>query len=233
MSQRFYLETPLAGELAVITGAEAQHLSKVMRAAPGDEIVLFDGSGGEFRARIERIGRHEVEAVVVERRAINRELSREVTLAVALPKGDRQQWLVEKLTELGVTRLVPLITRRGVAQPVDNALARLRRYVIEASKQCERNTLLEIAAPENWTSYVRDVPQATGRYLAHPLPEANRAALPSAGPLVFAVGPEGGWTEEEVASAWEHGWRAFDLGPRILRVETAAIALAVLAGQSS
>ena len=81
----------------------------------GDTLTLFDGSGVEFLARVERLGRNEVEVAIVEPRAIDRELRREVTLAVALPKGERQQWLVEKLTELGVTRLVPLVTRRGVA----------------------------------------------------------------------------------------------------------------------
>src|SRR5690606_38530053 len=114
MSERFFVETPIAAETAQLTGPEVQHLAKVMRAKVGDEVTLFDGSGAEFRAQIERLGRSEAELRILERREVDRELPRELTLAVALPKGDRQQFLVEKLTELGATRLVPLVTRRGV-----------------------------------------------------------------------------------------------------------------------
>src|SRR5205823_14535109 len=85
------------------------------------------------------------ELSIIERREVSRELSFSLTLAVALPKGERQKWLIEKATELGVTRIVPLVTERGVAQPVESALDRLRRGVIEASKQCGRNRLMEIA----------------------------------------------------------------------------------------
>ena len=147
MSERFFVEQPISGSTAELVDTEAQHLAKVMRAAVGDEVVLFDGSGAEFAAKVARIAKSAVTLEVVERREINREPRVELTLAVALPKGERQKWLVEKLTELGAARLVPLITERGVAQPVDAAVARLSRAVIEASKQCGRNRLMEIAPP--------------------------------------------------------------------------------------
>lgn len=234
MSERFFLDTPLqGGTTATLAGPEAQHLAKVMRAAVGDEVTLFDGSGLEFVGRIERIGRQEVQMAIVHTQAIDREWPRDVTLAVALPKGDRQQWLVEKATELGVTRIVPLIARRGVAQPVDSALARLRRYVVEASKQCGRNRLLEIAPPQAWPQYAAETVADVGRYFAHLASGATAVTkLPTSGTLRLAVGPEGGWTDEEAALALAAGWRTIDLGPRILRVETAAIALAVLASPS-
>src|SRR5262245_60455622 len=145
MSDRFFVDTPISGDRAMLIGDEARHLAAVMRAQVGDEVVLFDGSGAEFGARITGLKKNTVELVVLERREISRELPIPLTLAVALPKGDRQKWLVEKATELGVTRLVPLITERGVAQLVESALERLRRAVIEASKQCGRNKLMEIA----------------------------------------------------------------------------------------
>ena len=113
---------------------------------------------------------------ILSRESVNRELPFDLTLGVALPKGDRQKWLVEKAVELGVTRIVPLRTRRGVAQPVEQALVRLRRAVIEASKQCGRNRLLQIDQPRAWPDFVADAADAPCRLLAHP--EGNRAEFP-------------------------------------------------------
>lgn len=229
MSERFFVEQPVQGSHARLTDGEAQHVVKVMRARIGDEVVAFDGSGAEFLTKIASITRQAVELDVVERREIDRELPRPVTMAVALPKGDRQQWLVEKLTELGVTRLVPVVCQRSVAQPVESALARLERWVVEASKQCGRNRLMEIAAPQPWLRYAAQTSAAL-RLIAHPGPSAASSVLRSSTPeIIAAIGPEGGWTEEEVAAGLAAGWQAVSLGPRILRVETAAIALATLA----
>jgi 16S rRNA (uracil1498-N3)-methyltransferase len=203
-----------------------------MRAQEGQTVTLFDGSGCEFSAVIKKIGKREIEFKVMERREVNRESIRHITLAGALPKGARQQWLVEKAVELGVMALIPLETDRGVAQPTDAALERLRRTVIEASKQCGRNRLLEIAPAQSWREFVVDTPANAWRLLAHPGGAPLNSFLPSgetsgaAEAIVAAVGPEGGFTEEEVAAAVAAGWRTVDLGPRILRVETAAIALA-------
>ena len=163
MSQRFFVSSPIVGERATLTDAEAHHLIHVMRAIAGDEVTLFDGSGCEFAARIESIGRSEVELTIIERRAVDRELPLRLTLAVALPKGDRQQVLVEKATELGVAGLVPLVTQRGVAQPSDSALNRLRRAAIEAAKQCGRNRLMEIAAPASWSDYAPRAAEANAQ----------------------------------------------------------------------
>ena len=110
MADRYFVESPIAGDQARLCGAESHHLAHVMRAKPLDEVVLFDGSGAEFLARVERVGRSEIELAVLSRAAVNREARTPLTLAVALPKGDRQRWLVEKAVELGVARLVPLVT---------------------------------------------------------------------------------------------------------------------------
>lgn len=231
MSQRYYSPTPIAGDTATLTDGEAHHLSRVMRARIGDAVVLFDGSGAEFTAKIQRIGKSTVELTVIERRVVDRELPFQLTLAVALPKGDRQRWLVEKAVELGVTRLVPLVTARSVADG-RAAFERLRRAVIEASKQCGRNRLMEIALPAAWNEYASGASNSeTARLFAHPAGDAELAALRSTrldevGHVAVAIGPEGGWTDEEVALASANDWRFIDLGPRILRVETAAIALA-------
>ena len=225
MSVRFFVEAPITGNVATLTGDEAHHLSRVMRAAVGDELVLFDGSGAEFLARITQVGKSAALVQIIERREIDREGKCRLTLAAALPKGERQKWLVEKATELGVARLVPLITERGVAQPVEAALVRLRRAVIEASKQCGRNRLLEIAEPADAAAFFAAAPVGTVRLLADPsgMPLTSVA---HAAELIAAIGPEGGFTPAEVAAAAECGWQLVSLGKSILRVETAAIAVA-------
>jgi 16S rRNA (uracil1498-N3)-methyltransferase len=228
MSSRYFLETPPHEASALLTGGEAHHLLRVMRARVGDEITLFDGSGWEFQGRIERLGRTEVQCAILQGHQVDRELRQAVTLGVALPKGDRQQWLIEKGVELGASRLVPLETARGVAQPSDNALSRLRRAVIEASKQCGRNRLMDIAPPQAWNEFVAAAPAGSLCLLAHPggepLSTLNHRAA-TASELRLAVGPEGGLTEDEVEAARRGGWRVVDLGQRILRIETAALLL--------
>ena len=235
MADRYFVDRPIVDDRLMLAGAEAHHLIHVMRARPGTEIVLFDGSGAEFSARIERLRRSEVELAVLARDEIDRELPRVVTLGVALPKGDRQRWLVEKTTELGVARLVPLRTVRSVAQPVQQALQRLRRTAIEASKQCGRNRLMEIAEPRTWTDFLTDTAGEPCRLLGHPAEGVSNTESPwtahPTDPALLAVGPEGGFTDEEVSMATAAGWQPVDLGPRILRTETAAILLVAVVAQ--
>jgi 16S rRNA (uracil1498-N3)-methyltransferase len=204
-------------------GDEARHLVRVMRCRVGDEVVAFDGRGTSWRARVASIGRDEavldLGAAVVE--AATRDAP--LTLAVALPKGDRQKWLVEKLTELGVPRLVPLVTTRGVAEATPAAVERRGRSVIEACKQCGRDTLMAIAEPRTVAEVVA-AHRATGGIVV-----ADRGGAPLAGfdrPVVALVGPEGGFTAEELAAVEAAGGRRVSLGPHVLRIETAAIALA-------
>jgi 16S rRNA (uracil1498-N3)-methyltransferase len=176
MSRRFFVETRLASSHARLVGSEADHLIRVLRAQVGDEVVLFDGSGAEFRSRLVSVGRSEVDLQVLERCVIDRELSPPLLLAVALPKGDRQRWLVEKAVELGVSQLIPLATERGVAQPVDRAVQRLQRAVIEASKQCGRNRLMTISSPQTIAECLAAAPPDCQRWLIHPGNHPDRYA---------------------------------------------------------
>ncbi len=234
MSERYFVETPITTDRATLRGPEAHHVIHVMRLKEAARVTLFDGSGSQFTARIERIGRTEVELGILSRDEVDRELPISLVLGVALPKGDRQKWLVEKAVELGVGRLVPLRTARSVARPTRQALERLQRTVIEASKQCGRNRLMEIASPRDWTEFVGTAGSDSLRLFAHPnAPSASATAVSAVFPIptgehvvLLGVGPEGGFTDEEVALAAAAGWQQVDLGPRILRVETAALALA-------
>jgi 16S rRNA (uracil1498-N3)-methyltransferase len=195
-------------------------------------VCLFNGDGREYAARVTAAGRKSVELDVTAIESPTRELTFPLAVAAPLPKGDRGQFLVEKLTELGVTTFVPLRTARSVVHPGEGKLEKLERYVIEASKQCGRNVLMQVEATADWAALCHRTDLPPARFVAHPGPGDDKASFPAdnfqAGVLA-AVGPEGGFTDEEVGTATAAGWRRVSLGPRVLRVETAAVALAVLA----
>lgn len=227
MAERFYINCELKPGLVVLQGAEAHHLATVCRLRRGDAVCLFNGDGCQYPARIEEVGRRDVTLDVFAVESPQRERTFRLEVAAPLPRGDRAQFLLEKLTELGVTSFVPLQTARSVVHPREAKLDKLQRYVVEASKQCGRNVLLDVRPLVDWADYCRSTGLPSRRILGHPGGESK----PESGAgrdTVVAVGPEGGFTDDEVARAREAGWCLVDLGPRILRVETAAIALALL-----
>jgi 16S rRNA (uracil1498-N3)-methyltransferase len=228
MAERFYVNSELKSGPVLIEGAEAHHLAVVCRLRPGDAVCLFNGDGHQYPARIETVSRREVALEVLDVESPARELPFRLDVAAPLPRGDRAQFLLEKLTELGATSFTPLQTARSVVHPRETKLDKLQRHVIEASKQCGRNVLLEVRPLVDWDTFCRAAELPPRRILGHPggEPRCPEPILDT----VAAVGPEGGFTEEEIALARAAGWRLLDLGPRILRVETAAIALAVMFG---
>ena len=234
MSRRFFSDVPIQSDQVTLDGSEAHHLVHVMRAKAGDELILFDGSGWEFQARVLTTSRKAVTLEVLSKHARDLELPIDLELAVALPRGDRSDWLVQKLVELGVSSLLPWKTSRSVAEPNAKSLTRLRRQVIEASKQCGRNRLMQIQDPHRMTDQLDLEPQ-TLHLIAHPASgtDAETTTLASLEDgfenyqkLVIGVGPEGGFSDDELKAAMVAGWKCIDLGDRILRTETAAIAIA-------
>lgn len=222
---RFYAPAAIPFEQVTLDLDESHHFSHVLRGQIGAEVTLFDGLGGEFPATIIGMVKDRAVAQVNARKAVDREPELALTLAVALPKGDRQKVLVEKLTELGVAQWIPLITHRSVARPTESGLNRLRHHVVAACKQSGRNRLMEIAAPRNLDALAAE-PGRSG-WVAHPGSHAhfdwNGAGT---GPLLVVIGPEGGFTDAEIQLLVERGFQVLSLGPRLLRVETAAIAIA-------
>jgi 16S rRNA (uracil1498-N3)-methyltransferase len=223
MAERFYVNCPLAPGPVVVQGPEAHHLATVCRLHPGDRVCLFNGDGQEYPAVIQAVARQRVTLEICGAESPERELGFRIQVAAPLPKGDRAQFLLEKLTELGVTSFVPLRTQRSIVHPREAKLDKLQRYVIEASKQCGRNVLLHVGPLTDWAVYCRREDLPAVRVVAHPGREA--ATWPTGQDLALAVGPEGGFTEEEIEQASQGGWQVVGLGPRILRVETAALAL--------
>lgn len=230
MADRFFTPDPLAPGEYVLTGPEAHHLAAVRRFGPGDRVVLFNGDGHDYPAEVVAADRKRTLLNVLSAVAADRELHFPLHVAAALPKGDRGDFLVEKLTELGVTRLTPLVTERTVVQPREARLDKLQHAVIEASKQCGRSVLLHVTPLTWWPAFLAAPDLPPLRLLLHP-PAAGAGRVlagftPGTDGVVVAVGPEGGFTPGEVDAAEAAGWVRVALGPRVLRVETAAVTAA-------
>ncbi len=234
MAKRFYVNCPLAPGRVRLEGPEAHHLAAVSRLRPGDAVCLFNGDGHEYPAQVAACARRSVDLEVTGVETPRRELSFRLEVAAPLPKGDRGQFLLEKLTELGVTAFVPLRTIRSIVHPGETRLEKLERCVIEACKQCGRNVLMKVNPVADWIEYCRQENLPRTRFIAHPGSDSDSNLEPISPDqdLVLAVGPEGGFTEEELKAAQDQGWRLVTLGPRILRIETAALVLAAWASMS-
>ena len=238
MKHRFFCDTlpnEADGEQVVLKGAEAKHLTSVLRLGPGDLVELFDGRGTAARAEIISGGKREIELSIVERKVDFQQGGPEVVLATAVPKGDRIRSLVEKATELGIDRMVPLKTQRSVVHPRAGKQKKMHHAVIAACKQCGRNRLMRIDPLMTWDELlaVENQSLVIGQQGAENSGEsiARLLAAPHM-PLVLCVGPEGGWTDGELDAAREAKATLIGVGRHTLRIETAALALAALVSAS-
>lgn len=225
MSNRFFYSGNLAVGEVLLTGTESHHLIHVMRAQPGTEIELFDGCGQSTVGKVSEVRRKK--AVIEIENPQTSPQPEGLALAVAVPKGDRFRWLIEKATELGVTRLIPLLTERSVVNPRETKLKKMEQTVIAACKQSGRNWLMpidEMLSLEEWLeSRSRERPLIA----AHPQGIKLSEAAPVPDSVCDAViGPEGGLTDRELELIQDSGANIITLGDHILRTETAAIALA-------
>ena len=231
MSERFYVNLPLSRR--AVQRWMARKLTILPRyadSAPATPFAYSTATAMNTRLASCRSGGARLPWKSSASSEPQRELPFSLEVAAAMPKGDRGQFLIEKLTELGVTAFVPLLCQRSNTHPREAKRDKLERHVIEASKQCGRNVLMKINEVTDWETYATRGDAGEVRILGHPHDASQFADLPRhSGPVRLAVGPEGGFTDEELALAHQHDWRAVNLGPRILRIETAAIALAILA----
>ena len=216
---------------------EARHLREVLRLKAGDQVKVFDGSGNEYSAIIEKAMRDSAMLRLGERvEPTSVESPLKLILAVALLKGDKFDLVVQKATELGVNEIVPVMTKFADIRLHDSAdaskrLARWQRISLEAAKQSGRASLPEISEPVDFSSVVSDENDDTLRVMFVERNGESMAELPSSvstESAIALVGSEGGWADEEINSAREHGWKIVTLGGRILRAETAAIAITAL-----
>lgn len=229
MTRRYFVpDLPRKGGLVPLPSDEAQHAIRVMRIRVGDPLTLFDGRGYEAEATAISLGRNECQCQAEQAKAFDREPNCKLHMAIALPKPDRAKELVERLTELGVASLTPILGKRSQRPPKETFLDKLRRASIEACKQSGRNQLMEIHETVSAKEYFESTTVGP-RLIAHPTQSA--ASLDSfrgESQVTTAIGPEGGWTDEEVALAIQHGFLGVDLGSRIYRIETAAVVVAAV-----
>lgn len=219
--------------ILILRGEEAHHLVRVRRYRQGEVVEVVDGAGNWYQVRIEHLDRGEVRAQILDHQGDRGESPVRLTLAAALVKGQRFDFLVEKATELGVAALAPLLTDRGVALPgSEHKPARWEHLARAALKQCGRSRLPRIAAPAAVGEVIRSgVEDGQQVLLAVPTGgEELRCCLEGcrAGRVILAVGPEGGFSPGEVAEARRQGARVFSWGKRVLRSETAGMVLAAL-----
>jgi 16S rRNA (uracil1498-N3)-methyltransferase len=232
---RVHVAGPLVcGERVRLQGNAASHITRVQRLRVGAALVVFDGNGGEYQGSIDKAHGGEVLVAVGARADTERESPLAVTLAQGISRGERMDLVVQKATELGVSRLVPLLTERSVvrltAQQSDRKVNHWRAIVVAACEQCGRNRLPSVAAPLPLAEFLKGSAAAAGtRLLLSPSGTATLEDLPQPGAgITVLVGPEGGLTDEEEKSAGAAGFATLRLGPRVLRTETAAIAALAL-----
>ena len=244
MTRRFYAgEGALDGDALELTGALAQRLAKVLRMRAGEEIVLFDGGGSDARVRLDEVSERRVSATVVERIESPAEPRVRLHVYQSITKGERFEWLLEKGTEVGVARFVPLIAARAVVKTEGggNRADRWRRIVVEAAEQSGRGAVPEVNAPQRFgdaiaaATGVMLLPYEAAGEQAPNIAEALTAdidALFALSEVSVFIGPEGGWEESEVAAARDAGATIVTMGTRVLRSETAGLVAATLVMQA-
>jgi 16S rRNA (uracil1498-N3)-methyltransferase len=226
------------GKTVALDADEARHAHNVLRLDAGEEVFVFDGEGNEYRCVFAELASHSATLKVVEEVApASPESPLDLTLAVALLKGEKFDLVVQKATELGVTRLTPLVTARGdvrIREPGDarKKTDRWTRIAFESAKQCGRAQLMLVDVPANLDEFFRSISdvQLKLTYTARdgdPHADLGKVDMKDAR-IAAMIGPEGGWTDDELKKASAHGCKIVTLGGRILRAETAAIAVATL-----
>ena len=220
---RLYVEPPLSAGIAVgLDAGQANYLGNVLRLKEGDEVLLFDGVSGEWLARVAEAGKRRMILAVAEATR-PQEQAPDLWLAFAPVKKGRVDWLVEKAVELGVARLVPVITRRTIVDKLN--LDRMRAHIVEAAEQCGRTALAAIDEPVKLGAFLAARDPGRTLYFADETGGAPAATAFAPGAAILLTGPEGGFTPEEaIAIRAAANARALSLGPRILRAETAALA---------
>lgn len=226
---RFYLDQALApGARFGLPPGPARHAARALRLAPGDTVTLFNGRGGEYAARIERIHKDEVAVAVTGHIDVERESCLRVMLAQGISSGERMDYTLQKAVELGVSAIQPIAARRSIVKLAgersERRVAHWQGVVASACEQCGRNQVPVVAPPLSLADWLGTRPGSRLLYLS-PLAEARLADLPApAGVDCLVAGPEGGFEADEIAMLAAAGAIPVRLGPRVLRTETAALA---------
>jgi 16S rRNA (uracil1498-N3)-methyltransferase len=226
---RFYCPTPLStGQPLSLPAGAARHV-QVLRLQPGDVITLFNGEGGEFAATVTRMGRSDVDVDIGAHHAVEREAVRAVHLLAGITANERMDWLVEKATELGVASITPLVAERSVlklkGERAEKKLAHWQGIAVASAEQCGRNRVPPVHAAVTLAEWVKKAPPGERWVLSLSEGTQSLGQMLGAGPVTVLSGPEGGLSPSEELAALAAGFAPVTLGPRVLRAETAPLAV--------
>ncbi|GAB6180061.1 16S rRNA (uracil(1498)-N(3))-methyltransferase [Desulfotomaculum defluvii] len=231
MSRFFIQPEQINSDTAIISGPDVKHISRVLRMVVGDSLTLLDGRGNVYLAEIVEIDKQEIQCKILQQQVVAAEPKVQVTLVQGLPKGDKMETIIQKCTELGVSRIIPLAAARSVVKldPKKSVERheRWQRVAMEAAKQCRRSVIPEVHSLSDWNTILEHIPPDALVLMPW---EAERIKslgevlrqTPLAPPEVYIfIGPEGGFEDEEALHIKEKGFHLVTLGSRILRTETA------------
>lgn len=225
---RIYINQALAaGQELTLPADQAHYVSKVLRLKPGRPLLVFNGEGGEYEAQLIAVERRSAVIAVERFVEVDRESPLKMELAIGISRGERMDWVVQKATELGVSTITPLFTERTEvkldSKRQESRLKHWEQIIISACEQSQRTRLPTIGEPLGFHDFLESC-SAQHKLILHPSAENSSLQTEAATSVCVLVGPEGGFSEGEVRSSISAGFKAWQLGPRILRTETAPVA---------
>lgn len=236
--RRFLVEPDqISNNKVSILGGQAKHLKQVLRINAGEKVLVLDGLGSSYLVQLEKVTNEVVQGIIVEKVTLSTESPLELTLVQSILKGDKMDLVVQKATEIGVSRIIPLNSERTVVRisgtKAEDRRQRWEKVAQEAVKQCGRSLVPEIAPIQDWPEVISQFEETD--LILLPWEEEHQEGLKkilssslAAKRVIFFIGPEGGFTSKEVGFAKERGAQTVSLGPRILRAETASLAVAAV-----
>ena len=236
MDQKFIIDTP-TNDQARLTGQDAKHISRILRAAPGDTLLLTDGRGTDYRGTILEIQKDGVSIKIDQTEPSRTESPLTLTLCNGMLKHQKMESLIPALNQLGVSQWIPFQCRYAISNPdekrMKKRLDRWQTIVKESLKQCRRSRLMEISSPVSFKGvldHARDYDHKIAFWESSTTPLSELTPLGKSGETaIILIGPEGGFSAEEMALAEAAGFKTYSLGPRILKAETATLTAASLA----
>ncbi|RYY77097.1 MAG: 16S rRNA (uracil(1498)-N(3))-methyltransferase [Gammaproteobacteria bacterium] len=207
--------------------SQSHYLNKVLRMKTGRALILFNGEGGEFGAEIIDVHKKHIDVLINDFFPENRESTLELELAIGVSRGERMDWVLQKATELGVTKITPLITERTevklTGERAEKKMEHWQQIIVSACEQCQRNLLPKLSEPKIYSDWISQC-DAELKFVLHHRDSKGLPKNETAKSVALLIGPEGGLNEDEIASAIDRRFSPLTLGPRVLRTETAPVA---------
>ena len=230
---RIFVDQKLrAGTVVVLADEAAHHISRVLRLRLGHPLILFDGRGGEYDAEISKVNKRNIEVHINQYQEVDNEPQLHITLAQGISRGQKMDFILQKAVELGVDRIIPVMTEHGnVRLDEERQQKKIKHWngiIISACEQCGRNKIPELVAPLSFDECLgidAGADRGMTKIVLHSRTGGRLSKLAKVeGGIMLLVGPEGGFSDDEIEKACAADYRIINIGPRILRTETAALA---------